>query len=71
MMGDIYEVEGKLNEGCGITPRIFEYLFARIRVVCTFALVLEQLVIEKGLSHVSFHSCQPSAFFLFPPNLVA
>ncbi|KAL3727874.1 hypothetical protein ACJRO7_032594 [Eucalyptus globulus] len=32
MMGDIYEVEGKLNEGCGITPRIFEYLFARIRV---------------------------------------
>ncbi|GAV71636.1 Kinesin domain-containing protein/Kinesin-relat_1 domain-containing protein [Cephalotus follicularis] len=31
MMGEIYEVEGKLNEDCGITPRIFEYLFARIR----------------------------------------
>ncbi|KAF8017774.1 hypothetical protein BT93_H2848 [Corymbia citriodora subsp. variegata] len=31
MMGDIYEVEGNLNKGCGITPRIFEYLLARIR----------------------------------------
>ncbi|KAK9289237.1 hypothetical protein L1049_017711 [Liquidambar formosana] len=31
MMGEIYEVEGKLNEDCGITPRIFEYLFMRIR----------------------------------------
>ncbi|KAH0993179.1 hypothetical protein GBA52_004662 [Prunus armeniaca] len=32
MMGEIYEVEGQLNEDCGITPRIFEYLFKRIRV---------------------------------------
>ncbi|KAJ7955307.1 Kinesin-like protein [Quillaja saponaria] len=31
MMGDINEMEGNLNEDCGITPRIFEYLFARIR----------------------------------------
>ncbi|OWM87999.1 hypothetical protein CDL15_Pgr016571 [Punica granatum] len=31
MMGEINEVEGKLNEDCGITARIFEYLFARIR----------------------------------------
>lgn len=35
MMGEINEVEGKLNEDCGITARIFEYLFARIRVVST------------------------------------
>lgn len=33
MMGEINEIEGKLNEDCGITPRIFEYLFTRIRAV--------------------------------------
>ncbi|KAK6913625.1 Kinesin motor domain [Dillenia turbinata] len=32
MMGEITGVEGKLSEDCGITPRIFEYLFTRIRV---------------------------------------
>ncbi|KAE8731019.1 Phragmoplast orienting kinesin-1 [Hibiscus syriacus] len=32
MMGDIYEVEGQLSEDCGLTPRIFEYLFSRIRM---------------------------------------
>ncbi|KAM1066242.1 hypothetical protein ACFX1X_021953 [Malus domestica] len=32
MMGEIYEVEGQLNEDCGLTPRIFEYLFKRIRL---------------------------------------
>ncbi|GAY35574.1 hypothetical protein CUMW_017130 [Citrus unshiu] len=32
MMGEINEVEGKLNDDCGITPRIFEYLFSRIRM---------------------------------------
>lgn len=31
MMGDIGEMSGKLSEQCGITPRIFEYLFTRIR----------------------------------------
>uniref|UniRef100_A0A2N9EIC7 Kinesin motor domain-containing protein n=1 Tax=Fagus sylvatica TaxID=28930 RepID=A0A2N9EIC7_FAGSY len=31
MMGEIYEMEGMLSEDCGITPRIFEYLFSRIR----------------------------------------
>ncbi|GLT91456.1 hypothetical protein SLE2022_093420 [Rubroshorea leprosula] len=31
MMGDINIVEGNLHEDCGITPRIFEYLFSRIR----------------------------------------
>lgn len=33
MMGEIYEIDGELNEDRGITPRIFEYLFTRIRVV--------------------------------------
>ena len=33
MMGEIYEMEGNLNEDCGMTPRIFEYLFSRIREV--------------------------------------
>ncbi|XWS08439.1 hypothetical protein CRYUN_Cryun40dG0002600 [Craigia yunnanensis] len=32
MMGEIHEVEGQLNEDCGITPRVFEYLFSRIRM---------------------------------------
>ncbi|XP_050372198.1 kinesin-like protein KIN-12C [Argentina anserina] len=32
MMGEINESEGQLNEDCGITPRIFEYLFKRIRL---------------------------------------
>lgn len=31
MMGEIYEMEGELNKDRGITPRIFEYLFMRIR----------------------------------------
>lgn len=31
MMGEIYEMDRELNEDCGITPRIFEYLFTRIR----------------------------------------
>ncbi|KAJ8528906.1 hypothetical protein K7X08_030646 [Anisodus acutangulus] len=31
MMGDIGEMSGKLSEQCGITPRIFKYLFTRIR----------------------------------------
>ncbi|XVF62368.1 hypothetical protein PTKIN_Ptkin09bG0002100 [Pterospermum kingtungense] len=32
MMGDIHKVEGQLSEDCGITPRVFEYLFSRIRM---------------------------------------
>ncbi|XP_021290851.1 kinesin-like protein KIN-12C, partial [Herrania umbratica] len=32
MMGEIYEMEGQLSENCGITPRVFEYLFSRIRM---------------------------------------
>ncbi|KAM3323981.1 kinesin-like protein KIN-12C isoform X2 [Capsicum chacoense] len=31
MMGDIVEMSGKLSKRCGMTPRIFEYLFTRIR----------------------------------------
>ncbi|KAH6808567.1 phragmoplast orienting kinesin 1 [Perilla frutescens var. frutescens] len=31
MMGDIHKMDGKLSEDCGVTPRIFEYLFSRIR----------------------------------------
>ncbi|XP_052205946.1 kinesin-like protein KIN-12C [Diospyros lotus] len=31
MIGDICHRDGNLNEDCGITPRIFEYLFTRIR----------------------------------------
>lgn len=33
MMGGIYEVEGKLDEDCGLTLRIFEHLFTRIGMV--------------------------------------
>lgn len=33
MMGEICQMDGKLNEDCGITPRIFEYLFTRISEV--------------------------------------
>ncbi|KAL8157876.1 kinesin-like protein KIN-12C isoform X2 [Apium graveolens] len=31
MIGDIGQMDGKLNEDCGITPRVFEYLFKRIQ----------------------------------------
>ncbi|KAF6172213.1 hypothetical protein GIB67_024835 [Kingdonia uniflora] len=31
MMGEIQEVDGQLNHDSGMTPRIFEYLFTRIR----------------------------------------
>ncbi|XAR56946.1 Plus-end-directed kinesin ATPase [Bertholletia excelsa] len=31
MMGEICQMDGVLNADCGITPRIFEYLFRRIR----------------------------------------
>ncbi|XP_057810222.1 LOW QUALITY PROTEIN: kinesin-like protein KIN-12E [Salvia miltiorrhiza] len=31
MMGDIDKMDGRLGEDCGITPRIFEYLFSRIK----------------------------------------
>ncbi|KAL1548256.1 kinesin-like protein KIN-12E isoform X4 [Salvia divinorum] len=31
MMGDIDKMDERLGEDCGITPRIFEYLFSRIR----------------------------------------
>ncbi|KAM7488000.1 hypothetical protein LguiB_025484 [Lonicera macranthoides] len=31
MMGEIGEMDGKLDEDCGITPRVFEYLFTRIK----------------------------------------
>ncbi|PIA37974.1 hypothetical protein AQUCO_02900076v1 [Aquilegia coerulea] len=30
MMGNIHEIDGNLNDDCGMTPRIFEYLFTRI-----------------------------------------
>lgn len=33
MMGDIDNMDGRLGDDCGITPRIFEYLFSRIRKV--------------------------------------
>ncbi|KAH0880568.1 hypothetical protein HID58_067962 [Brassica napus] len=32
MMGEISEVEGSLGEDCGVTARIFEYLFSRIKM---------------------------------------
>ncbi|XP_050216404.1 kinesin-like protein KIN-12C isoform X2 [Mercurialis annua] len=32
MMGEINQLEDNINEDCGITPRIFEYLFSRIRM---------------------------------------
>ncbi|KAJ6772272.1 KINESIN-LIKE PROTEIN KIN-12C ISOFORM X1 [Salix koriyanagi] len=32
MMGEINQAECKLSADCGITPRIFEYLFSRIRM---------------------------------------
>ncbi|CAA0829443.1 Phragmoplast orienting kinesin-1 [Striga hermonthica] len=31
MMGEIDKMDGKLDDDCGITPRIFEYLFRRIK----------------------------------------
>ncbi|KAI3969931.1 hypothetical protein MKX01_038399, partial [Papaver californicum] len=31
IMGEIYEMDRYLNDDCGMTPRIFEYLFTRIR----------------------------------------
>ncbi|XP_058101445.1 kinesin-like protein KIN-12E [Magnolia sinica] len=31
MMGDICEMDNELSEDCGMTPRIFEYLFMQIR----------------------------------------
>ena len=44
MMGEIYEVEGQLSEDCGITPRIFEYLFSRIRMArMSFPILLNLL----------------------------
>ncbi|KAK4493424.1 hypothetical protein RD792_017674 [Penstemon davidsonii] len=33
MMGEIDKMDGKLSDDCGITPRIFEYLFTRIAEV--------------------------------------
>ncbi|EEF43163.1 ATP binding protein, putative [Ricinus communis] len=32
MMGEINQIEDKLSEDCGITARIFEYLFSRIKM---------------------------------------
>ncbi|EOA29710.1 hypothetical protein CARUB_v10012795mg [Capsella rubella] len=32
MMGEISEAEGSLSEDCGVTARIFEYLFSRIKM---------------------------------------
>ncbi|KAH7676329.1 Plus-end-directed kinesin ATPase protein [Dioscorea alata] len=31
MMGDFHEMDNMLSEDCGMTPRIFEYLFMRIK----------------------------------------
>ncbi|KAL6568110.1 Kinesin-like protein KIN-12C [Orobanche hederae] len=31
MFGDVGQIDEKLNEHCGVTPRIFEYLFKRIQ----------------------------------------
>lgn len=33
MMGEFDKMDQNLNEDCGITPRIFEYLFSRITKV--------------------------------------
>ena len=33
MMGDINEEEGYLTEDSGITPRVFDYLFKKIKLV--------------------------------------
>lgn len=33
MMGEISEIDGGLGGDCGMTPRIFEYLFTRISAV--------------------------------------
>ncbi|KAI3674372.1 hypothetical protein L2E82_52365 [Cichorium intybus] len=33
MMGEISQEDGKLVDDCGITPRLFEYLFTRIKLV--------------------------------------
>lgn len=44
MMGDIDNMEGNLSEDCGITPRIFEYLFSRISKVDSYI----KLIILSG-----------------------
>jgi kinesin family protein 15 len=36
MMGDIGDVDQQPNANRGMTPRVFEYLFAKIQKVCTF-----------------------------------
>lgn len=33
MMGEIKETQGRLAEDSGITPRVFDYLFMRIKAV--------------------------------------
>jgi kinesin family protein 15 len=33
MMGEIKEAQGFLDEDSGITPRVFDYLFMRIKAV--------------------------------------
>lgn len=48
MMGDIDNMEGSLSEDCGITPRIFEYLFSRISKVDNYI----KLLILSGESQV-------------------
>lgn len=48
MMGELQTAENNPSEDRGITPRVFEYLFARIREVI--------LIYLAGISVVSFTS---------------
>ncbi|KAG6428260.1 hypothetical protein SASPL_112511 [Salvia splendens] len=49
MMGDIDNMDGRLGEDCGITPRIFEYLFSRIRKVAKVMVVINVYMLREDL----------------------
>lgn len=56
MMGEIYEMEGELNKDRGITPRIFEYLFMRIRAVRYHVTYINSFSLDRSCMSIEiFH----------------
>ena len=47
MLGDIDHLSDKPSENRGMTPRVFEYLFSRIRMVCRSSVPAFVITFEK------------------------
>lgn len=76
MLGDIEGGTRRHSVNCGMTPRVFEYLFSRIQKVCSFLLHYESRWMEYSGYFTGLVPCMILVFafdshnLIFDPNII-